>query len=383
MFKRGVVVFVSIFFLLSPILVYGWWNTGHALAATIAYDNLTPKTKEAVNLILGKQIYSPGNSECSDAIKGYDIVSVSSWPDVIKTREWESKQVKKFYANAHFIDNSVDISKNGDVTSSKNDAESVIAKTIEKSKNDNIVSVINSCLKTLKTSKNANWENFSLRYLVHLTGDITQPLHATDPIIQNGNNEINTYGANGICFRKSLYVKNIDGTDEEIKNLHELWDAMGGGYDQILEKDSVNISKGNQDYLNNVSAELIKKYSYLNKEIYQCPDIETQWAVESYDTAIDYALPDSIFKNMKMYKRRVYINTPSLKYVDTVKEVSEKQVYIAGIRLAGMLNAIFDPHNKQTPKAYVEYIDKISGTDSVPLLSKLQNVNISITPKNK
>jgi len=383
MFRKNMVIFLSLFFSILPILAYGWWNTGHAIVATVAYDNLTPKTKEAVNLILSKQIYSPGNSVCSDAVKGYEIVAVSSWPDVIKTREWESKQVRKFYANAHFIDNSVDISKNGDVISSKDDVESIIAKTVEKSKNDNVVSVINSCLKTLKMSQNDDWENFSLRYLIHLTGDITQPLHVTDPIIENKSNEISTYGANEICFKKAIYVKNMDGTDEEIKNLHALWDAMGGAYDQILEKDSINISKQNQDYLNKVSSELIKKYSYLNKEIYQRPDVETQWAVESYDTAIDYALSDLIFKNMKMYKRRVYINTPSSEYIKTVEEVSEKQVYIAGIRLAGMLNAIFDPNNKKTSKDYVEYLDKISESDSVPLLSKLQNVEINTKPRKK
>ena len=54
--------------------------------------------------------------------------------------------------------------------------------------------------------------------------------------------------------------------------------------------------------------------------------------------------------------------------------MSEIQIYKAGIRLADMLNAIFDPKSRQTPFAYIAYI--FVAEQLHPTLDKLCHVNI-------
>ena len=71
----------------------------------------------------------------------------------------------------------------------------------------------------------------------------------------------------------------------------------------------------------------------------------------------------------------IKISDPSQLYQKLVRDVSAIQVYKAGIRIANMLNAIYDPENASS--AYCNFIEKITGKT----LNKFCPVNIQFTNK--
>ena len=70
------------------------------------------------------------------------------------------------------------------------------------------------------------------------------------------------------------------------------------------------------------------------------------------------------------------MNTPSQEYRDITGEVSKIQVYKAGIRLADILNAIYDPDNALP--AYKDYVKNLD----CQTLDELCHVKIELWPSS-
>jgi hypothetical protein len=122
--------------------VFAWGNEGHAIVAQIGEDHLLPNARAAILKLL------PNTK----------LASVASWADAIKqdpqwvhTKPW------------HFVN----IPDGEDYTQAARDPEG------------NVVTAISDMVKVLKNpaSSIADKQN-ALKFLVHLVGDIHQPLHA-------------------------------------------------------------------------------------------------------------------------------------------------------------------------------------------------------------
>lgn len=171
---------------LLPVPAQAYWEYGHETVAAIAYRNVTPRTRAAIDALLRQQklLETP---ECP----ARTIEEASVWPDCIK-----SYGARFSYASSWHYQN-VNVCKPFDLKSPCKDGNCVSAQ-------------IERDLKLLKDPKVPPREKVqALAFLIHFVGDLHQPLHAGDRDDLGGNRVRAAYG---------IYAP-------ERFNLHSLWDG--------------------------------------------------------------------------------------------------------------------------------------------------------------
>ena len=167
---------------------------------------------------------------------------------------------------------------------------------IEREKGGDIIYAINKCIQVLKSPKyNKKEKSFHLKLLVHFIGDIHQPMHLGSKEDRGGNDV------------KLFWFGNIT-------NLHRIWDT------QIIESHNMSYTEMASD-LPIFTPNQIKVET--NKSI-------NNWAEET-----------------RIYTRQIYSESPpngKLGYEYRYKNlpIIKSQLYKAGIRLASILNKIFE-----------------------------------------
>lgn len=252
----AVILFILFFFLLIPVPAKAdWGKTGHRVVGQIAQDNLTPAALKAVTEIL----------------KGETLATASTWSDEIKS-DSSYDEFKKW----HYVNLPLD-KKYSEV----------------EHQSENIVTAINRCIKVLQDNKSTKEDKtFHLKFLVHLVGDIHQPLHVGRYEDLGGN---------------KIYVKFFG----ENSNIHRVWDS---------------------DMINNYKMSYTELSDYLQsyKEIDFVQGDAVCWANESQDHVKE------IYSNIEEQEKLSYNYLFNNFY--TVKD----RLFRAGIRLANILNKIYE-----------------------------------------
>ena len=247
--------FLSMILMFS--FLFSWGKTGHRTTGEVAELHLTDKARIEIQKIL----------------KDPSLAVASTWAD-----EMRSNPDFRQYAPWHYANMPLDVSY----------AQS------EKSSKGDIVQAIKLCKSKLRNDNTSLEEKaFYLRFLVHLVGDIHQPLHVGRSEDRGGN---------------SIKVKWF-GKDT---NLHRVWDSeMINTYLMSYTEFANHLNK-NYDY---------KSVKTLSEDV---------WVVES-----------------QYLVRKVYSETKNgdylgYDYIYDNFEIIKSQLFIAGIRLAHTLNDIFD-----------------------------------------
>ena len=251
--------------------------------------------------IVGQIAQSHISETTKAAIKPYldgeSLAQISTWPDEMRSAPgdfWQKQSSRWHYINAA---PGKSFSFNHDHTKNK---ESV----------SNILEGIHYSMQTL-TDKNSTLDakQFSLRFLVHLVGDSHQPFHAGRGEDRGGNR-----------IKVSFF--------NEETNLHSLWDT------KLVENENLSFTEYAQ-FIDTNNSELIAEYLQSSPKT---------WVEESHNLAT------KIYKytNDEVGYSYIYNNTPIVK----------TRLQQAGIRLAGLLNALFDPSAKELETALKMTTDK-------------------------
>ncbi len=248
--------------LLSVHLVMGndnfWSKTGHRVIGDVAQEHLNGRTKRAISKLL----------------KGQSLATVSNYADIIK-----SDRAFKNFSAWHYVNIPLD----------KNYSE------VEPNPNGDLVTGILKCIEILKNNDSTEADRiFYLKMLIHLIGDLHQPMHV-GRAEDKGGNEIQLQ-----WFGKG-------------SNLHRVWDSN-------------MINDYGMSY-----TELSKKLLTLNKEKIREINKGTvlEWVKESQE------LVNEIYTSVEKGEKLGY--SYSYKYWNTV----EKQLQKGGLRLARVLNDIY------------------------------------------
>jgi S1/P1 Nuclease len=292
----GFIVILS--FSISP--SYAWWEAGHMLIANIAYKHLNKNAKAEVDHLL--HFFDIENTKEHDYSyneqkPNYTLMAIALWPDQIQA----FPNYQKIGKSWHYIE--VPFSTDNTTTP-------------EKIPRDNIVWVIRELVKQLSLKQGNNYDRArALSYLVHFVADIHQPLHC------------------GELFRRDLPHGDFGGNAYKISyqepngtlltNLHSLWDsglrlfpAKGFPYDVSKPQDIEELSKLIMN--ENPMSVFNHKYTSISPE---------QWKNESHQLAITAHEIE-------------FGATPSDSYLDENSLIAEKQIALAGYRLAHTLNKI-------------------------------------------
>jgi hypothetical protein len=225
-------------------------------------------------------------------LDGESLAQISTWPDEMRSAPGEFWQKKS--SRWHYINAAPNTSLPLDHSHTKN-KETV----------SNILEGMHYSMQTLTdTNSSLDAKQFSLRFLVHLVGDSHQPFHAGRSEDKGGNR-----------IKVSFFNKET--------NLHSLWDT------QLIENQNLSFTEFAQ-FINTNNSELIAEY------LQSSP---TTWLDESRNLAI------KLYKstNDEIGYSYIYKNTPIVK----------TRLQQAGIRLAGLLNALFDPSAKELETALI------------------------------
>lgn len=235
-----------------------WGATGHRVVGKIADNYLSGKAKREVNKLLKRQ----------------SLAFASTFADEIKS----DRRYNEFYT-WHYINMPLD----SDYESSKKNPEG------------DLVTGINYCIKIIK-DKNASDDDksFYLKLLIHLIGDLHQPMHVGLEEDKGGND-----------FKVQWFYND--------SNLHRVWDT------QMIDDYDMSYSElaENADALSKAQVKYIKQGSVID------------WVNETHD------ITKEVYKNVKPDENLRY--RYSYENFTTVRIQLQK----AGIRLAKVLNDLF------------------------------------------
>ncbi len=236
---------------------FRWGVEGHHVVARVAAARLTPRARAEADRLLG----------------GQSLESVSTWAD-------EIRHDRPATAPWHYVDIEL------------GDTSYVAARDCPK--DDCAVAAIHDELAILSDparSDSARAE--ALRWVIHLVGDIHQPLHGSDDHDKGGNAVEVTYRGNPV-------------------NLHSLWDT---GLLQTLGDEDAVVARIDNELTHRDDLDALAKST------------PAQWAMESHDIA----------------RRVVYGMLPPSHDIDSAYVAAAQPVIVerllrAGVRLAALLN---------------------------------------------
>ncbi len=252
-----------IFFLAFSHASFSWGVTGHRTIAQIAQNHLSKKAKKEISKLIGKE----------------SLAWWANWMDFIKSDStWDHVY------NWHFVNASGKLGK-----------EEYIAE-LKQMKGTNLYSQINAMKKELgDKSKTLQERQVALRFLIHLMGDLHQPLHVGRGEDQGGN-KITVF-----WFDKKT-------------NLHSLWDSG------LMEFQQYSYT----EYAANLDIAGKEKVKEL-----QAGTLE-DWTFESNQLAY------KIYESARPEEKLGY------KYNYQYQQMLDQQLLKGGLRLAAVLNEIFD-----------------------------------------
>lgn len=241
-----------------------WGTTGHRTIAEIAERHLTKKAKKQLKQIIGNQ----------------KLAFYANWPDFIKS---DTTGVYKETDVWHYVN----------VKSGLSAAE--FESAIKGLSTPSLYSQIKKQKEIIKNQKNPLAQReVALKFLIHLVGDLHQPLHVGRAEDQGGN-----------LIKLSFF--------KETTNLHTLWDT------KLVD---------------------FQKYSYS-----EYAEVLNRRPAEAYRKAQQGSLENWFYESYAMASR-IYAQTPananySYDYNYKFADVVDNQLYLGGVRLAKILNEIF------------------------------------------
>ena len=274
-FKKYILVTLAILFCSCS---YAWGVIGHRVVGKIAQNHLNENALSKINEITN----------------GLSLADISVWADEIKSDP--DTKYKKF-RTWHYIDANLN---KGD------------AKTNIKYSKDNIISAIYRVTDELRLVHGVTSQDKfeSLALLVHLVGDIHQPLHVYDEHRGANNCYVNWFSPR---FRTSL---------------HKVWDSL------LIN----NLKLSYTEYAESLDHITAKKL--LNIQNTDAID----WANESKDlhSKIYPEATDKV-RHSYCYTNKKDIKLPVLgyRYIYNNRKIVDERLLYAGVRLAGVLNSIF------------------------------------------
>lgn len=287
---------------------FAWNSVGHMAVAYAAYQQLTPVERARVAVLLRKNPwyhtwlnYLPKGLHRTERAQ-FLFMMAATWPDEIKATGsgytgsdtppagedpalnsgYKDKNAHKYW---HFID-----------TPFTTDASRLPAVP-----HPNIVDKIAAFRTALANDENDRLKSYDLVWLLHLVGDVHQPLHSATRI--TADRAKGDLGGNLVLL------------NDPARELHAFWDdALGNGQTKDFKK-----------------AAAVGRALPAPDATLAANDNETDWAAESFSLAQSAVYADPpIGAGLGPY-------TPTSEYTAAAQNMARQRVSLAGARLAHLL----------------------------------------------
>lgn len=321
--SRFMVVFGAL--ILSVAQARAWNSTGHMTVAELAWRNLSTVKRNAISALLKQHPHytlllikkMDPNADPDEWV----FLTAATWPDLVRParpgQPPKPPEVTKYHHAAwHFVD--FPYLWPADVAHF--DAHQLAPPVT------NALWAISNAIITLKDAHAAASERaLSLCWLLHLVGDIHQPLHCAtmySDAYPNGDK-----GGNALALAEAGHKPTP---------LHTLWDDLLGttGSYHFIDNVADGLDSG-------TTYDAIKQKNYRNHKTYQ------SWATESFAAARTFAYDEgslqfakwSDFESHKISDTDVPVLTSA--YENRANDIASRRIALAGKRLADVLKKLF------------------------------------------
>ncbi|MGN6366920.1 MAG: S1/P1 nuclease [Phycisphaerae bacterium] len=307
--------------------VWAWNGTGHEAVAAIAWDNLTPAAKAKVTELLKqhpdyKRTLMKETTQAGEERDREAFMVAATWPDLIRSPSF-GKSHELAHSNWHFIDLPYVI---GNVKA-PTDISMKWPEEGQKEPTNAIQAIKKNAVDLRNTSLTPAERAVALCWIEHLVGDIHQPLHATS--LYSAQYPEGDRGGNSMIVRTP---PDGNGGSGRTSNLHSFWDGLIGGYMEIGEVEKIS-AKYEKDH----------PRKEFEKEL-GVRDVD-QWALGSLEEAKRVVYGDGKLPGVPRTKGES-ASQPALvplsaEYLQKAHALAERNVTLAGYRLADALNGMF------------------------------------------
>lgn len=306
------IVAAVLFACLTP--AHAWNSTGHMTVAEIAYDNLTPRTRASVNLLLTHQRdYALWMSEmpAGETDRGrFAFLKAATWPDEIR----KTPEDRPIW---HYID--IPVIAPGYTP------DPIVLLQIQPNAETQITSEA-----ALLTAPSATAEQraIALCWVEHLVGDIHQPLHDSSlfsPLFPRGDK-----GGNAEHLTPESYANDPLEAQAHPHTLHALWDDALGNTSDPVEIQKLAASLETPAYRRSAFP-LMQSHPRVH-----------DWALEGNLLAKKVAYWNFALPMSPTTGGKAEVTLP-VGYLAQLHKTANQQIALAGLRLADLLNGIRFP----------------------------------------
>jgi hypothetical protein len=304
---------------------WAWNHTGHKVVAELAWRNLSPGKRKAASELLKQHphyaLLLATNVPAGMEVNEWAFLNGAVWPDMVRPARGENQEkpseITKYhrspwhYINIPFVPPA--------------EAATVSASSFSIPPT-NIIWAISNALVTLNDPRvPAPDRAVSLCWVLHLVGDLHQPLHAAT--LLSAKYPRGDMGGNSQAIADASQIP---------LNLHSFWDQMLGNSDT---PEGITVLSD--------AIEKAPQYEPKNLEEYKRNKTVPSWANESFLAAATFAYEDGYLKSVDWRDfqsgKIKAADVPRLRstYVLNANDVSRRRISLAGKRLAELLKRSF------------------------------------------
>jgi hypothetical protein len=294
-----------------------WNETAHMVVALIAYRRLSDDQRKQVGEILKahphyKSILITGKPPDVDEGE-WAFLRASFWPDMVRPSAGKPEEITKYHHGPwHYCDFPFIAPKD----------KATLDATQLKANDESLLTALPACMAKLGRSDSSGEEKaVDLCWVLHLVGDVHQPLHAA--ALYSEEYKLGDMGGNALAIRNR-------GTPTR---LHAYWDDLLGTPNTYTAIDQLAVTITSSSVHDPEKMPEFKKHTTVSS-----------WATESHDYAVAFAYLNG---NLKSANWRAYENheiqkddIPELPpgYDANARELACRRIALAGYRLADLLS---------------------------------------------
>ena len=313
--KKLIATVILMIALVLPQTAFGWNATGHKLVASIAWDNLSEQARSNIVNLLSqapkgdclRELFASSGGSLADRQREFFVLA-ATWPDIIRGGKDVPKKCTQLHRPEWHFKDRFWSGFSGDTVNPPKDLNRPLAKI-------NAVERLDKFRPFVAGSGNAGTRAEDLAWILHLVGDIHQPLHTSGRVTsteQNGD-------VGGNSFKL--------GSGKKPLQLHSYWDNIVDRHDPRgkNEDPASYVQRLTRDVQN-----AFPKSHFGNLE----PGQFDKWALESLEKAQQNAYPRGLKRGQ----------LPNGAYETKTFNLAEESIALAGYRLADLLETLFGLH---------------------------------------
>ncbi len=309
-------VILSLWLVIPP--AQAWHSTGHKLTADIAYHVMSEEQREHIASVMRAhprfdEDFAAAMPDNIAAGSGGQKVrwimgQASIWPDLVPNIS-ESVRTQYHRGTWHYINMPVYLTAE-DEKELSNSLDHNMSTTFEPPlrQNLNIIQALKGNLLVWRDQTASDSDKaVALCWIIHLTGDLHQPLHNV-ALFSRAFFPEGDRGGNSIAIKR----------EDKDANLHAVWDGLAFGSDDLTP---------------NANSKAL-----LAKDKYDFASIDG-WAVRHYQMAMDFVYTEEVRTNLlgQVSNRKTPEISLSPEYLLTARSIAMPQVIIAGHRIAALI----------------------------------------------